>query len=67
MLIAKIKIDDEERLSKQNQSGVGRQADYQPMASRTDGCHRYDCFTVENEQDTTIDGAIRGNRPPATG
>ena len=64
MEIAKIKIDDEERLPKQNQSGVGRQTNHQPLACRADGGYRHDCFTVENEQDTTIDGAIRGNRPP---
>ena len=67
MLIAKIKIDDEERLSKQNQSGVGRQTDHQPMTCRTDGCHRHDRFPLENQQDTTLYGAIRRNRPSAPG
>lgn len=66
MYITKIKIDDKERLPKQNQSGVGRLTNHQPMASRTDGCHRHDCFPLENQQDTTLHGTIRRNRPPAT-
>ena len=62
----KIKIDDEKRLSKQNQSGVGRQADYESMACRTDGCHRHDRFPLEDQQDTALHGTIRRNRPPAS-
>lgn len=54
-------------MSKQNKGGVGRQANHQPLACRTDGCHRHDSFTMENQQDTTLHGAIRRNRPPAPG